>query len=285
MSIKESSATALVRFTGLGIICFNKEKGRGEIAVIRDEKHSFSIKIQQPRFKDGIEKDLIVYENIAVFQDLPKKDVMIEIKANQNAAIDDYEIYTADGDFQRPESEDFNDFRWIVDMNDLHGENIVANSNENRYPITKLFIGNGLFYAHKLDTNLYFEKIEKDAQGNELSRDIFGNVAETIGVKVEADEVLFNLKIGGMEESHKLVRVPGLPFRIEIANMDYDENAVTSDMPDYYKYLASESGASVALETVKDKSDADANSGDSVNFKVFCHPIIADIASIEELEK
>lgn len=285
MSIKESSATALVRFTGLGIICFNETKGRGEIAVIRDEKHSFLIKIQQPRFKDGIEKDLIVYEDIAVYKDLPKTDVMIEIKANKNAAIDDYEVYTASGDFQRSESEDFNDFRWIVDMNNLHSENIVANEDENRYPISKLFIGNGLFYAHKLDTNLYFEKIEKDAEGNEKSRDVFGNVAETIGVKIEADEVLFKIKIGDKEESHKLVRVQGLPFRIEIANMDYDENAVTSDMPDYYKYLGSESGASVALETIKDESETGANSGGSVNFKVFCHPIVADISSIEELEK
>jgi len=35
MSIKESSATALVRFTGLGIVGFNKERQRGEVSVIR----------------------------------------------------------------------------------------------------------------------------------------------------------------------------------------------------------------------------------------------------------
>ena len=77
MAIIESSATALVRFTGLGIIIFNKEKQRGEVAIIRDEKHQLSIKIQQPRFKDGIDKDIIVYEDIASYANLPKKDVEI----------------------------------------------------------------------------------------------------------------------------------------------------------------------------------------------------------------
>ncbi len=47
MSVNESSATALVRFTGLGIVCFNKDRQRGEIAVIRDNKHTLSIKIQR----------------------------------------------------------------------------------------------------------------------------------------------------------------------------------------------------------------------------------------------
>ena len=33
MSVQESSATALVRFTGLGIICFNQDRQRGEIGA------------------------------------------------------------------------------------------------------------------------------------------------------------------------------------------------------------------------------------------------------------
>ena len=53
MSVNESSATALVRFTGLGIVCFNKERQRGEVGVIRDNKHELSIKIQQARFSGG----------------------------------------------------------------------------------------------------------------------------------------------------------------------------------------------------------------------------------------
>jgi hypothetical protein len=47
------------------------------------------------------------------------------------------------------------------------------------------------------------------------------------------------IRIGDREETHLLQRLEGLPFRIEIKNMDYGANAVSSDMPDYYKYLAS----------------------------------------------
>src|SRR2546430_635360 len=134
MSVNESSATALVRFTGLGIICFNDEQQRGEIAVIRDDKHQISIRIQRPVYQDGA---------------------------------------------------------------------------------------------------------EKDESGNALQRETFGNVAETIGARIEAEEVSVTIRIGDREETHLLQRFEGLPFRIEIKNMDYGANAVYSDMPDYYKYLAS----------------------------------------------
>jgi hypothetical protein len=55
-------------------------------------------------------------------------------------------------------------------------------------PLTKLYVGNALFYAHKLDRNLFFEKVEKDESGNTLQRETFGNVAETIGARIEAEE-------------------------------------------------------------------------------------------------
>src|SRR6185369_10561232 len=92
MSIKESSATALVRFTGLGIISFNRDQLRGEIAAVRDNKHVLTIKIQQPVFQDGAHGDIITYRDIASYQQLPKEDVQIEIKARQAPAIDGYEI-------------------------------------------------------------------------------------------------------------------------------------------------------------------------------------------------
>ena len=251
----ESSANTLVRFTGLGIVCFNEEKGRGEIAVIRDERHTLSVKIQQPRYLDGTETDVIVYENLAVYQDLPKTGVEIEIKAESNPSINGFEIYQAeDANFSRLDGEDVNDFRWIVDLNDLHGDDLIESGDENKYPITKLFVADGLFYTHKLDTELYFEKIEKDAEGNELKRDTFGNVAETIGVKIEAEKVLFTIKNGETEETHSLEKINGLPYRIEISNMDYNEDANFSDMPDYYKYLASADGEKFELEPIHEEN-------------------------------
>lgn len=283
MPVKESSATALVRFTGLGIICFNKDLQRGEIAAIRDNNHLLTIKIQQPVYQDGAEKDIIVYQDIATYQQLPKEDVQIEIKAQGAPAIEGYEIYQS-GDFDRLNTADVNDFRWIVNMSTLHGDTVLRPTGEQRYPITKMYIGNGLFYAHKLDKNLFFEKVEKDASGTATQREVFGNVAETIGVKIEGDEVNFTIRIGTQEETHSLKRVEGLPFRIEIKNMDYSENAVYSDMPDYYKYLSSPDGNKFDLTPVAEDTGDEMTVGGATNQLEFCHPIVLDdLPSIDAL--
>jgi hypothetical protein len=277
MSVNESSATALVRFTGLGIICFNDEQQRGEIAVIRDDKHQISIRIQRPVYQDGAEQDLVVYRDIAAYEQLPKENVVIEIKASRDPSIAGYEIYQP-GDFDRLGSADVNDFRWIVSMASLHGETPVSPTGQRPYPLTKLYVGNALFYAHKLDRNLFFEKVEKDESDNPLQRETFGNVAETIGARIEAEEVSVTLRIGDREETHLLQRLEGLPFRIEIKNMDYGANTVYSDMPDYYKYLAP-AGHQFELVPVRDE----AAGGESVNQEDFCHPLGGDLHSIDEL--
>lgn len=277
MPVKESSATALVRFTGLGIICFNDARQRGEIAVIRDDKHLLSIKIQQPCYLDGAENDLIAYRDIAVYENLPKEDVRIEIKALGSPAIEGYEIYQS-GDFDRLNSADVNDFRWIVNMDALHGDAPLSATAQRRYPLTKMYIGNGLFYTHKLDTNLFFEKVATDANGAAKQREVFGNVAETIGVKIEGEEVSFTLSVGGREETHSLRRVEGLPFRIEIKNMDYSADAVYSDMPDYYGYLSSPAGERFDLAPIIEDTG-----GGAVNQIQFCHPIGVNLSSIDEL--
>ena len=169
MSINESSATGLIRFTGLGIVCFNRERGRGEIAAIRDNKHVLTIRIQKPVYQDGAEKDIVVYQDIATYQDLPQEDVKIEIKALGQPAIEGYEIYQS-GDFDRLGSADVNDFRWIVNMNSLHGESALRPSTNQKHPLAKIYIGNGLFYAHKLDHSLFFEKVERDSGRGHASR-------------------------------------------------------------------------------------------------------------------
>lgn len=282
MTVKESSATALVRFTGLGIICFNKERRRGEIAAIRDNKHLLGIHLQRPVFKDGSGKDLIVYEDIATYQKLPKEDVQIEIKAQGRTPVEGFEVYRS-GDFDRLNSTDVNDFRWIVNMNTLHGDTSLRATGERKHPLTKIYIGNGLFYTHKLDTDLFFEKVATDERGTAKRREVFGNVGETIGVKLEGDEVSFNIRVGKKEETHTLRRVEGLPFRIEIKNMDYNENAVYSDMADYYGYLSSTDGNHFDLSPILEDADSRGEGG-SVNQKQFCHPISTDdLSSIDEL--
>jgi hypothetical protein len=272
MSIQESSATALVRFTGLGIICFNSDQQRGEIAAIRDNKHLLTIKIQKPVFQDGGGSDVIVYQDIATYQQLPKDDVQIEIKALGKAAIEGYEIYQS-GDFDRLDSPDVNDFRWIVDMETLHGDTALRPTAQQSHPLTKIYLGNGLFYTHKLDQNLFFEKVETDASGAVTQREVFGNVGETIGVKIEGEEVGFTIRIGDREETHSLKRVEGLPFRIQIKNMDYSANAVYSDMADYYTYLSSPTGNRFDLRPIIEDDDGKTADGGSVNQISFCHPV------------
>ncbi|MGB8508619.1 MAG: hypothetical protein WCD76_09450 [Pyrinomonadaceae bacterium] len=282
MSVKESSATVLVRFTGLGIICFNKDMQRGEIAAIRDDKHLLSIKIQQPVYQDGGESDIILYKDIATYQKLPKNDVRIEIKALGEPAIEGYEIYQS-GDFDRLKSADVNDFRWVVNMSALHGDTALSPTANQHHPLTKIYINNGLFYTHKLDTSLFFEKVETDASGKATPPDVFGNVAETIGVKIESEEVNFTIRIGDREETQSLRRVDGLPFRIEIKNMDYSENAVYSDMADYYGYLSSPASNRFDLIPIIEDAGDEIAGGGSINQKQFCHPIASDLSSIDLL--
>lgn len=282
MSVKESAATALVRFTGLGIICFNEERGRGEIAAIRDRKHSLGIRIRRPVFQDGSGSDTVVYQDIATYLDLPKEDVRVEIKALGQRAVEGFEIYQG-GDFDRLGAADPNDFRWVVNMNTLHGGAAVSPAPRPRDPLTKIYISGGLFYTHSLDTNLFFEKVEKDAAGSETRREVFGNVGETVGVLIESDEVSFNISFGGREETHTLKRVEGLPFIIDFKNMDYSDNAVYSDMADYYDYLPSPDGRQFDLSPVTEDDGGHEASGGSVNQEEFCHPIATDLPSIDEL--
>ena len=283
MSLNESSATALVRFTGLGIVCFNKDQQRGEIGAIRDNKHKLTIKVQRPVYQEGAENDLIVYQDIASYENLPKTDVRLDIKAVANPAIEGFKIYQ-NGNFDRLELADPNDFRWIVNMHTLHGAADLAPTANQNYPLAKIYISNGLFYAHKLDRNLFFEKVEKDASGAATHREVFGNVAETIGVKIESDEVRFTIRIAGQEETHSLERINGIPYRIEIRNTDPNAGAVYSDMPDYYQFLSSPSGKQVDLSPIIEEEDDASEAGKSISQKDFCHPIVVDDpASIDAL--
>jgi len=62
--------------------------------------------------------------------------------------------------------------------------------------------------------------------------------------------------------------------------MDYDDAAVYSDMADYYGFLASPDGKNFDLAPVEEETGA---RGGSVNQKQFCHPIAADLDTVEQL--
>ncbi len=283
MSLNESSATALIRFTGLGIVCFNKDKRRGEIAAIRDNKHQLTIRIQKPAYQEGIGNDKIDYQDIATYEKLPNEGVQLEIKASGPNALEGYEVYKP-GNFDRLNSPDVKDFRWIVNMNDLHGATTLSPATAAPHHLAKFYIGNGLFYTHKLDRNLFFEKVEKDKRGNDKKREVFGNVGETIGAKLDGDEVNVTVRIGDREETHTLRRVEGLPFKIEIRNMDGSGAAVYSDMADYYGYLSTHDSTRFDFSPIID--DDGKSEGGSVNQIEYCHPIGSDdLDTIDDLPK
>jgi hypothetical protein len=280
MPVKESSAALLVRFTGLGFVLINKEKRRGEFAALRDGRHLLSVVLQRPVYQDGAEQDLVTYQDVAVYRDLPKEDVRIEIKALAGAAVEGYEIYQR-GNFDRLNATDVNDFRWIVKLEELHDGAPLSPTGQSPYPLTKIYIENGFFYTHKLATNFFFEKVKPGA-GGAAQREAFGSVGETVGVKIDADEVSFRISVGDREESHTLKRLDGLPYRLKIMNMDYSEDAVYSDMADYYGYLSSPTGERFDLSPVLE-DDGRAAGGGSINQVQFCHPITTDLPTIDQL--
>ena len=55
--------------------------------------------------------------------------------------------------------------------------------------------------------------------------------------------------------------------------MDYSANAVYSDLPDYYRYLASASGKQFDLTPVIEDETGE---GKSISQRDFCHPIVVD---------
>jgi hypothetical protein len=65
--------------------------------------------------------------------------------------------------------------------------------------------------------------------------------------------------------------------------MDYNDNAVYSDMADYYGYLSSPNGNCFDLVPIVEDAGGETVRVDSINLKQFCHPVASDLPSIDEL--
>lgn len=281
MPVTENSATALVRVRGLGIVCFNQTRNRGEVALLRDGRHTLSVRISKPAFVEEAESDTVNYDDVVTYESLDPMSTSIEISGEGNSTINGYEIFTGETfDRLNSENNDPNDFRWIVRMesDELHGTNLVRNDNaaeRNQVQVSKLFISNALFYTNEISEKFFFEKIKKDADGNELGREDFGFIAETVGAKIESEFVSIKLKTGVEEHTHVFPRIIGNPVKIEITNMDLNPQAVISDMPDYYRFLKDESGTKFDLNNVGNDPDEQA-AGESTTGEEFCHIVWSD---------
>lgn len=269
MPIRESSATALVRCTGLAMICYKKDQ-RCEIGFIRDDAHVLTFKILRPFYQDGT-NDVVTYRAVVLYGELPNDNVHVEIRA-QGASIAGCQIHHDPG-FERLSSNDPSDFGWLVNFDELYGESTLSPTSRQPYSLARVNILNGLLYTHQLDEQLVFEKVRKDANGKEGKPEGFGRVAETLGARLDGDEVTLNIRIGDMEATHSLPRVAGLPYIIELSNVDPTPDAAYSDMPVYDQYMASPSGEQFELRPV----------WQAKNQQDFCHPVVFPLESLDQL--
>ena len=273
MSIKESDATLLMRFTGMAIINVGRGKASAEIGVIRDGKHTMSIALEEPAFRDGTGRDVLYYRPLMEVSDLSIEDTEIRIESPDGRGI---EFFHSEEVFDRLSCEDENDFRWIVAMDELHSGSSPIVNGSGPYPVSPVVISGGTLYTHQLDSGVVFEK----RTGRNENKTKFGNVAETLGATIPGEKVLINVASGGKSEEYVLERKEGLPYRLVIKNIDYTEGASYSDMPDYYRYFDTHADDEVELEP---KKGEDGKLPGSITGKKFCHPVVAELDDIESL--
>lgn len=180
MSINTTSATALVRFTGLGILTFSPRRKRAENLFIHEGSHNdLTIEIYKPlSAEDNIaqkQKAQIIgadipsdrhlfsghwYQMITFYSKLDQSHLnrsfdniglSIDISGVGNPEIDGYRRYEP-GSFDRLDTGDdvdYKDFRWMVNIqrDGIFGDGPLAPAESVDVPTTKLFISNAEFYT------------------------------------------------------------------------------------------------------------------------------------------
>ncbi|HQU82712.1 MAG TPA: hypothetical protein PKY59_06295 [Pyrinomonadaceae bacterium] len=283
MPITKSSATAFINVRGLGIVCFNPQKKRCETAIIRSGDHKLTLNIYKPAFIESGGADKLGYTPVFSREITETEDVSIEISGNGNPQIGGYELFETES-FNRLENDiNDNDIRWILNLEgeEMHNESLVKNEQfavSEKPSVTKLFIENGLFYSvmpneKEILNAPFFRKFDPQNK----SEEDFGFVAETMGVNIESDEVTVKLKIGGTENNWSLPRIEGLPYKIEITNVDPNPDAPLSDLFVCYKFLSAADSTEFELRPKEQTSSA----GSSVTGKQYCHITRVDQETIE----
>ncbi len=281
MPVSRKSATAFVQVRGLGITCFNTVEGRNETAIIRNGNHKLSVRVMRPEFEEVSGKDAFRYAEIELPDFDPADVTAIEIGGAQKSG--GCEIFLGDG-FDRLDysASDENDFRWIVNLegDELHGAGLESNAAfvDSRPAVTRLHIDGGLYYAVMPSASLiaktpYFDK--KDPRTGKSEP--FGYLAETMGVNLDPDEVLVTISCGDVRHTVALKRHEGLPYKIEISNVDPDPDAMLSDLPVCYQFLRDKDGLEFELVPQDEASD----SGGPVIGRNFCHLARVNKSSID----
>jgi hypothetical protein len=308
MPIDTSSAAAVVRFSGLGVLRFNRAGTLAENLFLHEAGHTVTMEIFKPlvariktfysenpdeatglatfrRFPDD-EEPCPLYKRVAVYEDIDVSqmdtnngplDVCIEVSGEgytERSGVERFEP----GPFVRSTGEgDANDFRWIVNVTDapLLGtpDPTIAPTSEitTSVPTTKLKIRNAEFYTHSLAADDY-QLVENVPPGGLMASgpiSFFGKINDEIGARIDAEKVRVEVTIGTETHTHMLPKLE-MPYVIYIKN-----NAAVSgsDMP-IYKKLYETTGPTFDLLTNEEISSIAGSS--TITGREFCAGIFEE---------
>jgi hypothetical protein len=234
----DEKPTATIYIQGLAITCFNKEKGRSETAFLRQIEHNLSLKII--KVKD--EKEEILYEFNETNEDLPRKNLSIEISGIGNPKTKGFSKFEPNV-FNRSQGElnDKKHLGWIIDLesNEFHNKKLAPIEQAESLhdlPLTPLFIENAHFYTEQR-TQYKVEKIEI-IDKTEVSRSYFGKIGVVLAGDITAEEIIINI-LG--KSTISLNAEKDVTYKIFIDNLrplgDFE-----NDAPIYYKVVFDSDG-------------------------------------------
>ena len=139
--LDHDNATATVSITGLALGCYNKSTQNYEVGFLRYDDHNLTIEVKK-RLPDG--DSVVMYELID-----HRHRIFIDA---ENAVSPEDPIYTVGEDFDRtrPQREDVEDFRWVIDFEtDLNGGEPV-DLRPPTVPVTEMYMAKPRLYGDKL---------------------------------------------------------------------------------------------------------------------------------------
>jgi hypothetical protein len=248
MSIDLSSATAIVKFMGLGIMCFNEKMKRCETLFIHDKNHKPVIKVYlmedlgttNMKKTDGknTEPKLSYFylPTSGITNDNEKNTLTIEISGVGNCEIDGYTKYNTANFDRRSLDSDLNDYGWVVN---LERDNLLGDGekkrkkNKDKTETSKFYISNGEFFTYKLvlpdskqknvkDPQLFHQRKlhviqDEKSQTETIEHSEFGYVADYVGARINADFIKIKIKVGEEEHMHLLPKRK-VPYLIQVDN-------------------------------------------------------------------
>lgn len=250
-------ATALVHFTGLGMVCANEPEEKLETMFIHAKKHKLNIEISKvTKIVDGrVEEqefmNSLTYEDFLLEQNFwhhSQIKISISSELGKSSKYRGLSFYTP-GDFDRSEKSNRNDFRWLINLNKdrlLGEEEMYDPVPNNDFPRSLLTIENCLLYTDKLavdDNDREVEFLHVVDRGevpyknrSDFKEQKFGKVADTLGAAVFGSLVNVKIEFDGKIHNFHLPKTEN-PYLIKITNVAKD---MDSDMDVYRTFWALE---------------------------------------------